>query len=222
LRVPNAVASIGERLSRVPGEADVGLVVRHAEREEIPAGTFGSEVALTPRGVVESERLGALLAARAAGRLVSSPVPRCLQTAEAILRGASWPTEVTVDHRLGDPGPFVVEPEVCGPLFLDTPIRELAHRQLSDPGPLPGMRPTAEGVRLLLDLTAGNPGRCGSLNIHVTHDSILAVLVASLFRLPLEQTGWPVYLDGLLLWRSAGRLHFSWRGLGQASHPVGG
>jgi hypothetical protein len=149
-------------------------------------------------------------------------VHRCVQTASAVLRGGGWPGEAVLDRRLGDPGPFVVDPEVSGSLFLETPVRELVRRQLAGSKPLPGLRPTEEGVRLLLRMTTGNLRQRGSLSVYVTHDAILAVLVASIFRLPLEETGWPGYLDGLLLWRSAGRLHFSWRGLGQASHPVGG
>ena len=222
MSVPGSVPSILERLSRVPGRADVSLVIRHAEREEIPAGAFGSDVSLTRHGVLAAERLGAALSSRRRARVFSSPVHRCTQTAEAIRRGGGWDGEVGLDRRLGDPGPFVVDPEVSGPLFLDTPIRELAHRQLVETGPLPGMRPEAEGVQILLDLTAGNLEQDGGLNLYVTHDVILAVLVASLFRLPLEEAGWPGYLDGLLLWRSAGRLHFSWRGLDQASDPIGG
>lgn len=211
--------SIANRLAMIPAASGVALVVRHAEREEIPAGAFGSEAALTPHGVEAAEHLGAVLRVRERAEIVSSPVHRCVQTAAAILHGSGWPGQISLDPLLGEPGPFVVDPEVSGPLFLDASIRELARRQLSEAKPLPGMRPTEEGVRMLLRRTTGNLGQCGFLNVYVTHDVILAVLVASLFRLPLEETGWPGYLDGLLLWRSDGRLHSSWKCLRQASHP---
>ena len=84
------------------------------------------------------------------------------------------------------------------------------------------MRATSEGVDLLLELTAADLRSCGRLNIYVTHDAILAVLVAHLYRLPVDDIGWPSYLDGLLLWRCRDRLHFIWRGLEQSSHPLGG
>ena len=221
MRVPGAVESTAERLSRVPARAGVSLVVRHAERTEIPSGTFGADVSLTRQGAADAKRLGAALSGGRRVTIVSSPVHRCAQTAGAILRGGGWAGEVALDSRLGDPGPFVTEPDVSGPLFLATPVRDLARRQLVEAGPLPGMRPTAEEVRILLDLTAGNLEQDGRLNVYVTHDVILAVLVASLFRLPIEDVGWPGYLDGLLLWSSARRLRFSWRGLEQSSHPIG-
>ena len=49
MNVLNTLASITERLATVPEEADVALVVRHAEREAIPAGEFGVDVPLTAR-----------------------------------------------------------------------------------------------------------------------------------------------------------------------------
>ena len=84
------------------------------------------------------------------------------------------------------------------------------------------MRATSEGVDLLLGLTASDLRSHGRLNIYVTHDAILAVLVAHLYRLSVDEIGWPNYLDGLLLWRFGERLHFIWRGLEQSSYPVGG
>ena len=48
MKVPDALASIAARLLEVPKGADVALVVRHAEREEIPAGEFGFDMPLTP------------------------------------------------------------------------------------------------------------------------------------------------------------------------------
>ena len=180
-------------------------------------------MSLTAQGIAAAEGLGAALPAERTTAAVSSPVPRCVQTAEAILRGGGSPAAVVTDRRLGDPGPFIVEPEVSGPLFLKLPIPEIARRQLQDADPPPGMRPTAEGVEILLNLTTGNLGEQGRLDVYVTHDVILSVMAASIFRLPPDEAGWPGYLEGLLLWRIAEEIHFSWRRLHQAScQPVRG
>ena len=208
--------SILERLTTVPRDVDASLVVRHAEREEIPEGTFGFGVSLTAQGVRAAERLGAALSDRRTINAVSSPVPRCVQTARAILRGAGLSSEVATERRLGDPGAFVLDPEISGPLFLELPIPEIARRQLQDTAPLPGMRPTAGGVKVLLDLIAGSLTEKSRLHVYVTHDIVLAVLAARIFRLPLEEIGWPGYLEGLLLWRSVSGVSASWRGLQQA------
>ncbi len=173
MSLPGAVASIAGRLASVPPEADAALVLRHAEREAIPPGTFGEDVRLTSGGVAAAEGLGSLLSIRYPSGIRSSPLSRCTDTASAIARGAGWEAGPVHDRLLGDHGPFVTDASVCGPLFLETGIRELVRRQLSDGPPPPGMRPTGEGVGLLLDMVSGGLRRNGRLQIHVTHDAIL-------------------------------------------------
>ena len=211
MTAPDPVASILEQLAMVPREADASLVIRHAEREYIPAGTFGHDVNLTTEGTRLAEELGTTLSEYRALTVVSSPVPRCVQTSEAMLRGAGSSAEVAKDRSLGGPGAFVVDAETAGPLFLELPISEIARLQLQDETPLPGMRPTKEGVEILLELATSPLGGNGRLHVFVSHDIILSVFVASIFRSSLEVTGWPGYLDGLLIWRSYGELHLSWR-----------
>ena len=219
----SAAACVVEMLGQVPSRADVSLVLRHAEREDIPAGTFGADVPLTAQGIESAESLGAALASvQPKMELAASPLPRCVSTAEAMLRGAGLPEEVALDWRLGDPGPFVVDSRAAGALFLDVGISEIVRRQICDASPPAGMRPTSEGVDLLLELTSSHLRHGGSLNVYVTHDSILAVLVAHLYRMQVDDIGWPGYLDGLLIWRHGERFHFAWRGLEQGSHPLGG
>ena len=58
---PDRESWIVEQLSNLPDKADAALILRHAEREEIPQGTFGVDVPLTTSGVTSAERLGATL-----------------------------------------------------------------------------------------------------------------------------------------------------------------
>ncbi len=220
---PCGVSWIEKQLSVIPAEADAALILRHAEREDIPLGTFGVNVPLTACGVESAERLGAILSGvRLRVRVTASPVPRCESTARAMLRGGRWPEEVALDWRLGAPGPFIVDEEVSGALFLEIGILEIVRRQLSDVETPAGMRRTSEGIDLLLGLAANDLQSHGWLNVYVTHDAILAVLVAYLYQLSVDEISWPDYLDGLLLWRYAERLYFIWRGLDQRSYPFGG
>lgn len=212
-----------EQLGGIPAQADVALILRHAEREDIPPGTFGSDVPLTELGVASAEELGGILAGmRPQLRATASPLPRCDSTARALLRGGGLPEEVDLDWRLGAPGPFVVDEEVSGALFLEIGILEIVRRQLTCSEPPAGMRPTREGIDLLLGLIANGLQSHGRLNIYVTHDSILAALVAYLYALPVDEISWPAYLDVLLLWRRGERLHYIWRGLQQSSYPFSG
>ncbi len=147
-----------DALAAIPDKTDVALVIRHAEREEIPTGTFGADVALTSNGVVSAFLFGNALRVCRRVNVTSSPVPRCVQTAEAILKGCGNDSSVQLDRTLGDPGPFVMYPEASGPLFLETDILDIVRRQLSDFVPPIGMRSTADGVRMLLELIADGWG----------------------------------------------------------------
>ena len=209
---PDPVTSIMGQLAVVPEGVDASLVIRHAEREDIPAGTFGHDVNLTAGGTQAAEQLGAALSQYRALTVVSSPVPRCVQTAQAMLRGAGSAAQVATDRRLGNPGAFIVDSEAAGPLFLELPIPEIARRQLQDAIPLSGMRPTPEGVEILQELATSPLGDNGRLHVFVTHDIILSVFVASIFHSSLEETGWLDFLEGLLLWRFDRELYASWQG----------
>ncbi len=79
-------------LDRVPAGLPVALVLRHAEREEITSGTFGNDVSLTRRGSDSAHRLGIGLSSLMMSVVKSSPLPRCMQTADAIIAGAGWKT----------------------------------------------------------------------------------------------------------------------------------
>ena len=219
----SASSWITDQLSNLQDKADAALILRHAEREDIPPGTFGSDLPLTANGLASAEGLGATLSnLRPQISVTVSPVPRCESTARGILKGGGWTEEVALDWRLGDPGPFVVDEEVSGALFMEVGILDIVRHQLTCTGPPAGMRATSDGIDLLLRLTAKDLRSSGRLNVYVTHDAILAVLVAYLYQLPIDEIDWPDYLDGLLLWRCGNRLHFIWRGLKQGSHPAGG
>ncbi len=219
---PEATSWLTNQLEQLADATAVALLLRHAEREDIPSGSFGNEVRLTSCGVASAERLGRILGDGRVGRTASSPLPRCVDTARAIMRGAGWLAHVAPDWRLGDPGPFVIEPEVVGPNLLEIGIPALVQRQLSDGNPPAGMRPTSEGAELLLRWIAGHLAQTAGLSLYVTHDAILAALVGHLYELPVDRFPWPEYLDALLLWRASNGLGFVWRGLQEGSYPIGG
>ncbi len=208
-------------LDMVPKGSSVAMVIRHAEREDIAPGTFGNDVPLTQRGRHSAHRLGEGLSRRTASMVKSSPLPRCIQTAQAVIAGAGWATDALPDPLLGDPGPFVVDPVAAGKRFLDIGIEAVVRRQLTDDEPPDGMRPTSAGVLLVLDQVTAALTVRGGVSLFVTHDAVLAVLVGSLYGLPVDGFRWPDYLDALVLWRDSDRLQVLWRGLGESSHPLG-
>jgi hypothetical protein len=191
-------------LDAVPRDRAIRLVMRHSVRFPIvnPADTY--RVTLTEEGVRLAEELGGLLGERfRPGRLRSSPVGRCRATAEAIARGAGWPVNVRADRRLSHP---FIEPAW----------------NLVENGGLNGMLP--ERLRITLEWVMGLPEPLHqatlplfpdlpALDVLATHDTIVAVVAASLLHAPVLGPDWPGYLEGVLLWRAEDLIHARWRGI---------
>ena len=200
-------------LALIPTDGRVALLIRHSHRLGIPSGEVGKDVGLSARGVRMAEALGGQLSAFTPGRLMSSPVPRAADTARGIARGAGWKSPVREDWRLGDPGPFVVDSAAAGPCFVELGAEEVVRRQISGYAALPGMRPTSEGVRLVLELAGESLGGDPGLDVLATHDVILAVVVNALLGVEVEGDYWPDFLEGLFLWgASGGGFAAAWRG----------
>ncbi len=162
-------------LARVPSGAGAALLLRHAERPAIPPGVDGDTVLLTDDGHADARAFGAVLGPRLA-RLYTSPVGRCRQTAEALAAGAGVAPRVAPRVVLGNPGPFLLDPVAAWAEFRDTGAMGAARRQVVDPGPLPGLRPTAEGVGLVVESLLADPPEPGRVDAHVTHDGVVIVV----------------------------------------------
>ena len=65
----------------------IALLLRHADREDIPQGSFGNEILLNEKGKQNAQSFGEKLAEIKVNRIFTSPVGRCVQTAEYITKG---------------------------------------------------------------------------------------------------------------------------------------
>lgn len=179
-----------------------GLVVfiRHGERESVPSHEFPRHDApLTANGRREAESMGALFADRL-GAVRCSPVPRCVDTASAVLAGAKGTRAPAHDRLLGDPGAFVVDGDLAMSELVARGFHPAA-RQLGLGEQLPGFANPDLATTQLLTLArsllrAEPPG----VHLLVTHDLILSTLVARIRGGALEEHEWPGYLHGVAVW----------------------
>ena len=204
--------SLLRSLERVPAGRPVSLLVRHAARGPIPAGNMGVEVDLTEEGVRSAEVLGTVLTHLRPGRLLSSPIPRRINTGRAIVRGAGWTAEVATDVRLSGMGCFFVDGPSAWAHFAALGVRGTVRRQLSEEAPLPGLHPTAAGVTAFMELLVRPETAEPTLDVLVTHDVILAVLVGHFLKITPDKANWPEFLEGLVIWPSTEGLMLVWRG----------
>jgi broad specificity phosphatase PhoE/glycosyltransferase involved in cell wall biosynthesis len=171
------------------------LFVRHSERPSFAGLTNRQkhEVALTARGREMARELGQRVGQ--AARLVSSPVPRALETAESIAAGAGL-----------DPGSILRTPNLMRFLATGTEHYNEVKRRLGwtglmaswMDGSLPSgiLVPCEQVARQALDAVLSAPETRGV--IAVTHDFLVMALLAALRG---ERPTLVPYLGGLLVSR---------------------
>jgi broad specificity phosphatase PhoE len=185
------------------------LLLRHADRPPIPPGEFGDDLEITDQGRRRARALGVLFGDRLI-RVVSSPVRRCVGTAEAILSGAGIQVAVERDCRLGDPGPWIVDARIAGEVFRARGTAGVVEGQLAGHC-LPGMRSLHAGTTMLLDLLVGY-GHGDGVSVMVTHDSVIAPFVGHLLPSVELRDVMPRFLEGPGVRMRATARTWAWRG----------
>lgn len=210
-------------LDRLPAEPPVHLLTRHSVREASTSGFADYRLQLTEEGVALAEQWGARLN-RPVSRFTSSPVPRCMDTARAMQRGARAQglvrEELAVHEArvLVEPGSYVQDVNEAGPAFFRLGAVDFINHHLSE-GIRGVLSPAAGRDQLIRHMLEHEP-EPGALAVHVTHDTILAAFVAGLHEhARIEEDDWPWMMEGLWLWRTGDQLHWIWRGEA-ASRPL--
>lgn len=176
-----------------PGQAvpeGASLMLRHGEKAKLGGHHLADP--LSDSGRREAVRLGRELSAVRWARIHTSPVSRCSETAKALREGLGRPDDLTIDEttKLGDPGPFVVQPARLSQLagsnerlmeILQQHARGVAHPCLSS---------LEDGARMVLSLVAKREPA-----ILISHDAIIGSFAAAFGLEP----DWPQSLHGLAI-----------------------
>lgn len=202
--------SVLERLSRLRADQSVALLLRHSARGPLPPGQPGDHVPLTEHG----RGLAISLGERLRGRLRSlhtSPVLRCVQTAEALREGAGAGREISLDFLLGNPGVYVRDGRLAWSNWQRLGHEGVIQHLMSAKDPLPGMHRPDVAARALVDHMLAMAAKAAGIHIFVTHDSLVTVTVARFLKRNLELCEWPTYLEGAFFYREAAELHMAYR-----------
>ena len=185
-----------------------GLIIRHADREFIPDGVHDITTKLNEAGKINAQILGKSLKPFKIIKCFSSPVERCIQTANNILDGYSSDVTVTISNILGEPGPFVVNCEVAKEHFIKLGTKQVVEKQISNQQ-LSGIRPTSEGNRILLNFILSEivSYQENNLVLFITHDAILAPFINYLTGEKFGESNWIDFLDGLYLGQKQSQLY---------------
>lgn len=186
------------------------LLTRHSIREQPKNGLAGYDVPLTAEGVELAREWGRRLD-RPISAFCSSPVDRCVKTAEAMAEGAGVDLPISTHGSLVEPGSYVKDLPIAGPYFLKLGPLAFARKHLRNE--VRGVLSPKEGALQLLEHLKCGLQHPGTLSVHVTHDTILASFIYFLrSESEIEEAHWPWMMEGAFLWFEDGVVHWLWRG----------
>ena len=137
-------------------------------------------------------------------RVYSSPVKRCINSAELIC-GGTVPVEIS--EVLGLPGTAFIHNNDESDETNKIPLMyETRHHVMG--GPCPGWYPIQVSAKNILDFFEKDLSENGTLALAVSHDAFLAKLVGA-FMNEFPADRWFYFFDGIILYRKNGNL-FAW------------
>lgn len=198
MTIDKFAVELSKSISLLPKNKAIAGLIRHAERSIIPKGELGNELRLTPYGKKSTQLLTNLLSNHLI-KVFTSPVQRCVQTAKILLTGAQCKL-VSSSNLLGDPGIFITDAASTDNYFLCYSPLEIVCQLLNQEANPPGFcRSTNAAVEQLLHFLINNSAEAG-ITLFVTHDSILSVVLGSLFQEKTIESIWPDFLESLFIW----------------------
>ena len=206
---------ITKTIQYLPENLKPALIIRHAERYSIDGLRNALDALLTEKGKEDAFELGKDLARPGPINLYHSPVERCRQTAEFILKGIN---SVRKNSRLIGPnidlgGPYVVGDfneliNLINEHGFSKFTRMWFDGRISDKLLMP-LDAAAETQVMVLKQQVKNEV---SSSVNVSHDWNIMLLREYFFNLKHEDIGMPDFLDGIALYSQKGRMILQYHG----------
>lgn len=201
MKLPDVIHEEGKQIS---------ILLRHAEREEIPAIDKDIKINLTAAGKLDAFNFGRSIN-KNLGSVFSSPIIRCVQTASHIVHGSNMVRTIITEKRLGGPGVWVSDNRNAFEAFSVLGIHEIVKRQITG-FPIQGIRDFKSGMNTMLDLLF-NDYRLNlkKSNIFITHDAVIAPLVGFALNTTEPELIFPRFLESAIIIKNADSYELIWR-----------
>lgn len=173
----------------------ISLLLRHADRDDIPKGSFGNEILLNEKGKQNAQTFGEKLAEIKINRIFTSPVGRCVQTAECITKGYGSSIEIIETTSLGAPGLHITNEKIAGEYFLQHGFDEM-YKRFMQGETIPGIPNINELNHRITNFIKENSNENGT-TIFITHDMLIAFYHFSINRKVYTKDNWINYMTGL-------------------------
>lgn len=200
-------------LNACPTDRPVALLLRHAARDALPPDDTGNALPITELGVRMAEELGETIGNRLL-TLHSSPIKRCIQTAEHLRLGAGVTVDIVPDRLLGDPGAYVLDGKRAWVNWQELGHEGVVRHLISGDYALPGMADPGSAARLLAEHMLATAGDQVGLHIFVTHDTLVTATAWRFLGKPYDREQWPKFLEAAFFWPESGGVTCAFGGQG--------
>ncbi|MDE8344860.1 MAG: histidine phosphatase family protein [Acidocella sp.] len=191
----------------------VVLLLRHSARDDLPVNSTGIDVPITYEGQELAKKLGAEFGQRLK-TIRTSPVIRCVQTAEALRDGAGINCPITLDRHLGAPGVYSIDSQRAWANWETRGHEGVVAHLVSSSDALPGMARPNEAARFLVHHMFAAANGIDGIHVFITHDTLVMATAARLLGKALGPEFWPGFLESVIFWHdSDGMLHTAYRDL---------
>lgn len=213
--------SMLDSVKQLPAHQRLILFTRHSLREPADGNGFASyALPLTPEGRLLAQAWGHWLASHLEYGMevdsLSSPIPRCLDTASLMQLGAGIERRVIPQNLLVEPGSLVFDVGEAGQIFRQIGALNFINRFLAHD--IVGTKSPAQGILDLLQLFFDNQPQYGELRVVVSHDTLLMAFLAVITQTrQIHPSDWPEMMEGVFLWFDdkpfeKAQVHIIWRG----------
>ena len=173
------------------------LLIRHADRDLIPQGSYGNEILLNDKGKQNALSFGESIAKLKVNKILTSPVTRCIQTSEFIAQGYGKNIEIIQTTALGNPGLHISDAKIAGEFYLEHGVHEILTRVRKNE-PVPGITDLKHFLIMITDFLKQNTEENG-ITIFITHDFLIAMYHFCLNGTVYTDKSWVDYLSGLTI-----------------------
>lgn len=187
------------------------LIVRHAERPDIQPNAVGNDVMLSDLGIENSKLFASLID----GQILSiktSPIGRCIQTAELMAQKTNFNFDHIEQSRiLGDPGFIIEDADLAWQHWLSKGHEAVNLHLLSGTESWDGFYDLDDSVgKIFSDIKTLLTNSANGVHLWVTHDTILATLASRIGDSRLTLRDWPDFLGYLEIKLNNGQVDISY------------
>jgi len=175
----------------------LAVLIRHADRDKIPEGSFGNEIPINAQGAENAVSFGVKLRDFKINKIFTSPVKRCIQTAVQIVNGYGKYTQIVESKALGEPGLHVCDEKLAGQFCLEYGVRQ-TYQKIITQEIVPGFINCEDLKHTMMSFLSQNTVPNG-ITLFISHDLLITMFDFALNKTIYTPENWVAFLSGIVL-----------------------